>query len=345
MNRRLARLLVGLGAAAAMLGVAVALPRLAAAGWLIGFVFVGAVPFGSLGLMLIHRLTGGQWGEALRPVLEPAALCIPALAILFVPVLIALPVLFPWAGGAEVKPDVAAFYLNNWAFIARSVIALVGWSVLALALPRTGGGAGTLLAAVGLVFHSVATNLIAIDWILSTEPVFISTSFGASVVIVQLLAALAFAAFAAPRSLDAQAVRDLGGLMLAVILGLTYIDFMAVLVIWYSDLPHKVEFLVRRTRDAWKWVAIFFFVLGAVIPILSLLLSRVRASLPALRLIALSSLAGIALYSAWLLAPVYGAWALATGALAALTLGCALVAFADAARHSALFNRLRPAHE
>jgi hypothetical protein len=345
MSARAARILIGLLAAAAMLATAVAFPRPAAAGWLIGFVFIASVPLGSLGLLLIHRLTGGQWGEALRPVLEPAMLCIPLLAILFVPVLIALPVLYPWVHGSDVKPDVAAFYLNDGAFIARSVVALLGWSVLALALPRIGGRIGTLLAAGGLIFHALAMSLIAVDWILSAEPAFISTSFGASAIFAQLLAALAFAALAGPRSFDPQAVRDLGGLMLAVTLGLTYIDFMAVLVIWYSDLPHKVDFLVRRTGDPWKWVAVAFFVLGAVIPILSLLLSRVRASITALRAVAISSLAGIALYTAWLLAPVYGAWSLATGALAALTLACALLIFADAAHRSATFDRMRPAHE
>jgi hypothetical protein len=309
-------------------------------------VFFISVPLGSLGLLLIHRLTGGQWGEALRPVLQPAALCIPLLAILFMPVLIAMPVLYPWTGGApDIKPDVTAFYLNDGAFIARSVVALIGWSALALALPRTVGKTGTLLAAGGLIFYALAMSLIAVDWILSAEPAFVSTSFGTSAIIVQLLAALAFAALTSPRSLDPQAVRDLGGLMLAVTLGLTYIDFMAVLVIWYSDLPHKVDFLVRRTGDPWKWIAIAFFLLGAVIPILSLLFSRVRASLTALRPVAVSSLAAIALYTAWLLAPVYGAWALATGALAALTLTCALLVFADIAYRAALFERMRPAHE
>ena len=50
--------------------------------------------------------------------------------------------------------------------------------------------------------------------------------------------------------LDEPATRDLGGLMLAVILGLIYIDFMAVLVIWYGDLPRKVDwFALGEARE------------------------------------------------------------------------------------------------
>ena len=37
--------------------------------------------------------------------------------------------------------------------------------------------------------------------------------------------------------------------MLAVTLGLTYIDFMAVLVIWYGNLPDKVDWFVAPHRD------------------------------------------------------------------------------------------------
>ncbi|HVZ51926.1 MAG TPA: hypothetical protein VG986_08170, partial [Pseudolabrys sp.] len=196
MNRRHTLMLTVAGAALAALLAAVLLGvKVAAAGWLIAFFYVGAISLGSLALLLIHRLTGGHWGDALRPLLEPAAACIPLLAVLFVPVLIATPLLYPWFEGAgDVKPDVAALYLNMPLFVVRAVISFVGWSVLALALSRIGGRAGTLLAAVGLIFYAVTISLVSVDWVLSGEPVFISTSFGASVAIMQLLAALAFAA-------------------------------------------------------------------------------------------------------------------------------------------------------
>ena len=48
-----------------MLVLAFLVPRLAAAGWLIAFIYVSAVPLGCLELMMIHRLTGGSWGDEL----------------------------------------------------------------------------------------------------------------------------------------------------------------------------------------------------------------------------------------------------------------------------------------
>lgn len=328
MTRRATLLALVLVAAACLAAAAIMQPQKTAAGWLIAFIYVSAIPLGSLALLMIHRLTGGHWGDALRGFLEPLAGAIPLLALLFVPILVALPLLFPWTGDApRVKADVAALYLNSPLFILRSAMAFAGWIALALALPHAGGRNGTLLAATGLIFYAVATSFVSVDWILSAAPSFVSTSFGASVAIMHLLAALAFAALAAPLP-DEKATRDLGGLMLAVALGLTYLDFMAVLVIWYSDLPEKVDWFAARTAPPWNWLALAAFVFTAAMPVLALLLSRVRASRRALRAAGASILAGLAFHDAYLIGPPYGAWSLAAALPSLVLLAAVAVLFA-----------------
>ena len=340
--RHVALLILAVGAGVALIVIGIFWPHYAAGGWLTAFVYVSAVPLGSLELMFIYRLTGGAWGDALRPFYEPAAACIPLLALLFVPVLIALPTLFPWVDHAaaikELRPGVAAYYLNTGSFIGRAIFGFVFWSALALILPRVGGKPGTLIAGVGFVVYAVIMTLLSIDWILSAEPAFVSTSFGASICIMQLLAALAFAAVAAPID-DEQAVRDLGGLMLAVVLGLTYIDFMAVLVMWYGDVPSKIVWFLERTFGPWKWLAVIAFAFTSPGPVLALLLERVRGSRSMLRGVGGSILFGLAFYVAYLLAPAYGPWALGTAALAALALGSALILFVGLGAAAALLPR------
>ncbi len=347
--RHAAWLVLALAAGAALIVIGIFWPPYAAGGWLIAFVFVSAIPLGSLQLLFIYRLTGGVWGEALRPFLQPVAACIPLLALLFVPVLIALPTLFPWvAGSAHVKPDVGGYYLNTGAFIGRAVFAFIFWGVLALALPRIGGRLGTLLAAVSFIIYAIVMSLLAVDWILSVEPAFISTSFGASICITQILAAIAFAAVAAPLD-DEQAVRDLAGLMLAVVLGLTYIDFMAYLVFWYGDVPDKISWFLPRTRGPWMWLAVIAFAFTSLGPVLALLLERVRGSRVMLRGVGASILIGLAAYIAYLLAPAYSAWTLGTAVLAGLALGGALILFVTLGWSAALLHRAgaaqRIAHE
>jgi hypothetical protein len=317
----------GIAAAGGMAIVAIFAPRIAAAGWLVGFVFWSQIPLGSLMLMMIHRLTGGRWGEALYPALAPAARLAPLLLLLIVPVFIAIPLLGPWSHrSGDVKPDVLSYYLNTPLFIARSLIAIAGWSVLAFLLPRTTGRPGQFVAAVGLVFHCVVISVVAVDWVLSLEPPFISSSFGASMAITQLIAALAWAALRAPQAADNQVTGDIGGLLLAFVLGITYVNFMAFLVMWYSDLPSRLFWFVER--DAWVPLAAAAFVFGSAVPILALMLARVRNGIRQLRAVAVCVLVGLAFYYAYLIVPPFGARALGAAALAVIAIGLIVAALA-----------------
>jgi hypothetical protein len=278
---------------------------------------------------------------------QPAALTIPLLGLLFIPVLVGIPALYSWYSGAsgQVPSSVAAYYLNWPLYVVRAAIAFAGWSVLAIVLPRLTGGIATFLSGLGLVFTAVMMTVLPVDWILSAEPVFISTSFGASIVIMQIFAALAYAALVAPASLEATARRDLGMLMLTAVLGLVYIDFIALLVLWYGDLPDKIGWLLTRSHYPWAAIMMAAFTLGAVLPMVILLSPRARASAAALRLAGISIFIGLGLYSVWLLAPDYGLWTFGTAALSALALACGFAAIIGARLPTILFVRARTAHE
>jgi hypothetical protein len=315
-------LIIAAAAGVGLVAWAIFAPREAAAGWLIGFLFWSQIPVGSLVLSMIHTLTGGRWGVVLRPVLAPATAAVPWLFVAAVPIFIAVPALYPWAQHANaVKPDVAAHYLNTPFFIGRSLIALAVWSVLSLLIRRAGRRGGLLTAGVGLLLYGVVLSSVAVDWFLSLEPPFVSSSFGASVGIMQLVTALAWATVLAPASEGDPATGDIGGLLLAFVLGITYVDFMTFLVIWYGDLPRESFWFVARERLPWPALAGAWFVLGSVAPILALLLARVRNSHVALRLVGLSVLAGSLLYTTWLVAPPFGAAVLGPAALAFVVIG------------------------
>ncbi|MBO0716676.1 MAG: hypothetical protein J2P55_04985, partial [Rhizobiales bacterium] len=128
-----------------LIALAIFRPQACAAGWLIGFTFWAQILIGGLTLIMIHRLTSGRWGEILAPALEPAAAAVPLLLVLVVPIFIATPLLYPWSQRPDaIKPDVLSYYLNTPAYIGRTLIALFGWSALALLLPRLNGRSGQL---------------------------------------------------------------------------------------------------------------------------------------------------------------------------------------------------------
>ena len=320
-------LLVGI---AGLIGMGVFLltaPRAAAGGWLAAFLFWSGIPLGSLLAQLIHALTGGRWGPRFAPEFVTTAAAMPLMALLVVPVLAALPGFYPWVfGHGRVHPDVAAWYLNAPFFIGRTALAFAGWTVLAMLLPRLSGTAATILAGAGLIFHGLMMCVLGYDWALSLQPNFVSTSFGATLAFVQFASALAWTAVVARDDGD-PAFADLGGLLLAALLGITYINFMAVLVIWYGDLPDRVFWFVQRTHWPWNLIAGLAFVFGAVAPIFALFLGRWRASPAALRAIGASTLAGILFYYLYLVAPAFNVLALGAAAVATIAIGALFVAF------------------
>lgn len=318
-------------AAIAMAGVAAlaaATPRLAAAGWLTGFVVWSQIPIGSLVLMMIHRLTGGRWGEALDPVLAAATRLMPLVSVLVVPVLAAVPLLGAWSE-RRIAPDVVSYYLNAPMLAGRSLIALAIWSALAVLVPRISGPRGRLVAAVGLVLHAVLVSVVAIDWVLSPDPPFASSSSGMSMAITQIIAALAWAVLWLPAATDRAVTADLAGLLLALVLAITYVDFMAFLVMWYSDEPARMSWFLARGFP-WSLLAAGAFVVGAAAPILALLTAAVRNRIGALRAVAVSSLVGLALSHAYVIVPPFGAGALAAAALATVAIGLVFAAAAHA---------------
>jgi hypothetical protein len=114
-------------------------------------------------------------------------------------------------------------------------------------------------------------------------------------------------------------------LLLATVLGITYIDFMAVLVIWYGDLPREEAWFVPRDPLIWRMVAWIAFLLGSLFPVLALIQSRFRNERGPLRAVGICTLIGIAFYDAYLIAPSAGAAVLVTALLAVVGIGLALI--------------------
>ena len=273
-------------------------------GWLVAWSAASGVPVGATVLLMIHAITGGRWGDALGPVLRPAAALTPIAALLFLPVTLALPAAYPWAADpSAVAPSVARTYLNAPFFLARAAVALVGWSVLGHLAGR--GRMGRLLAGLGLAFYGLTISLVAVDWLLSVEPRYTSSAFAAGLAIQQMLSALAVVALVAPPGLDEGAASDLAGLILATLLGVLYIAFMAFIVAWYGDLPVKASWFGRRGQDGWGATIAVAALAGGVGPFAALLFGPVRRSPAVLRLLALPILAGVVLHLVWLVLPAY----------------------------------------
>jgi hypothetical protein len=127
---RLAWVVGIIGLLGAIIG-SVAAPNMFAHGWLAALTVWIGWPLGSMGLLLVHALTGAHWGVAIRPQLIAGMVTLPLLVPALIPLLSLLPTLYPW-----MRPEVAAqlgnhFYLNPSFLLVRTVIYLIVWFGLA----------------------------------------------------------------------------------------------------------------------------------------------------------------------------------------------------------------------
>lgn len=270
------------GIVGAALGWVIA-PHAFAFGWLAVFVAFSGWPVGSTALLLVHALTGGRWGDAIRPALMLGAAATPLLALFALPVVVMLPALYPWARAGVALDN--GWYLNVAFFAVRGVIYLAVWIWAAL-IALAGGPRMARLAPVTLILLAVTFTFAALDATMSLEPKFVSSIYGMVAMTGGALVALGVAVALAAPSVSPGVRDDLGKLLIAFTMLWTYLDFMQLLIVWQSDLVSQAPWYLKRAWGFWGWVMAGIAVGHSVVPILLLFWPQVRKNAAALRWIA-----------------------------------------------------------
>jgi len=305
--------------------------------YLFAFLFWLGISLGSLALLFLHFSVGSRWGLTIRRVIEAASNSIWIMALLFIPLLFALPRLFPWINPAQIAEGEAlhmleakSFYLNVPFFIIRALIYFVAWILLAFmanrwsarhaeTLPDDGPMRGRLQAmgGLGLIVYAITITFASIDWIMSLEPLWTSTIFGLIVIVGQMLTAMSFAilvlnlfpSLSLGRRWNYQTTpisyNDLGAFLLVFILGWAYLAYFQFLIIWTANIPREVVWYIARTEGGWSVVTIFIAVFQFVLPFLALLSIRVRHNLRILAILSALLLLTNLVYSFWQVKPAF----------------------------------------
>jgi hypothetical protein len=274
--------------------------------YLWAYLFWLGIALGSLVLGLLPWLTGGIWGLVLRRWFEAAARTLPLLAVLFLPIAFASRYQYVWTDHEYVAGDRAlqfktAWYLNETFWSIRAIVYFVIWTALAYAMsalsvrqdranapePRSIRG----LSAAGLIIYAVTITLASVDWVMSLEPKWFSSIFGALFGMGQVLNAWSFAIMGMvllhdrpplPALLRRPLLRDFGSLALAFLMVWAYLSFSQFLLIWSGNLPEEIAYYVRRSQGGWEQVAAALALFGFAVPFVLLLsgqIKRDRASL------------------------------------------------------------------
>ncbi len=261
--------LIGLAA----LALALLRPPALLEAWLFGFLLLAGLSVGALGALAIGHLLREDWLAPVRAPLEAAARTVPLLALMSVPVLAGLDILYPWAAATPPPmPAPRAAWLSPWPMRLRSVLFLALWSWLAWRLARP-GAADKRLAALTLAVLLPTVGIAAQDWSLSRDPSWWGSLQGFAVWVEGMMAALAAAALVslARREMPDGATGAGEALERALLaLGLTtlWLWFTQFIVVWMADLPEEAGWYLRRAEDGWGVLK-----LGVAVPALLLALA------------------------------------------------------------------------
>ena len=267
--------------------------------YLLAFMFVLGLSLGSLGLLMLQHLTGGNWGIIIRRPLESATRVLALVAVLFVPIFFGMKYLYAaWLNappsGEGALSDFQRSYLTPNGFRIRAVLYFSIWLILVFLFNRWSREQDVnredrglrrrlkMLAGPGIILYVFVMTFAAIDWVMSLSPHWASTIYGFLFVAGQLISSMSLMiamvvllSRAGPLSgiLQPRHIHDLGKLLLAFVMLWAYFDFSQLIIIWSGNQPEEISFYRTRLYSEWGVVAIVVVIFHFFVPFF-LLLSR-----------------------------------------------------------------------
>jgi hypothetical protein len=267
--------------------------------YLLAFMFVLGLSLGSLGLLMLQHLTGGNWGIIIRRPLESATRVMALVAVLFVPIFFGMKYLYAaWLNappsGEGALSEFQRSYLTLNGFRVRAVLYFVVWLILVFIFNRWSREQDVnredrglrrrlkMLAGPGIILYVFVMSFAAIDWVMSISPHWASTIYGFLFVAGQLISSMSLMiavvvllSRTGPLSgvLQPRHIHDLGKLLLAFVMLWAYFSFSQLLIIWSGNQPEEITFYRTRLYSEWGVVAVIVLIFHFFVPFF-LLLSR-----------------------------------------------------------------------
>lgn len=297
--------------------------------YLFGYLFWLGLTLGSMVVVMIHGLTGGAWGLAIRRISEAAMGTLPMMALLFTPLLSGIELLYEWSHHEAVEHDAVlkakSAYLNVEGFQIRAAVVfavwLIFWGLLKLWSPTDDPDPDSprsirlqRASGLGLLLYGLAVTFASVDWVMSLEPHWFSSMYGILFAASQALSGMTFAIIAVTvldrfepwrRIATTSRRHDLGNLLLAFTMFWAYVSFMQYLIIWSGNLPEENVWYLNRSSGGWELIVMALMGLSFALPFFLLLLRDVTRHRLRLCQVAALLLAMQAVNLYWLIEPAF----------------------------------------
>ncbi|MGA3113801.1 MAG: hypothetical protein ABSF90_05125 [Syntrophobacteraceae bacterium] len=295
--------------------------------YLTNYVYWTGLAFGTFLLSPVLVLTNATWGRPVKRLSESVAFFLPVSFILLWPLFFGRANAFWWVLHPE---EQKAPWLNTPFFFTREGIGLLALAVTAVLITYHSvksdmeymeGGASApecqstqyTLSAVYVILYAFILTLVAFDMMMSLNPEWFSTLFGAYYFVVSFYAGLAFLAILSTfavkkmgmgRAIEQKQFHDIGKLLFAFcVVGLDFF-YVQFLVIWYGNLPDETRYLIWRVIfDPWAALAWTVLIVLFIVPFVVLLIRKIKMKPVFMTVISIWILIGIWLEKFLLVTP------------------------------------------
>jgi hypothetical protein len=290
-------------------------PQRAWQAYLINFLLWSAVAQGGLLFSIVMHLTKARWSRPMQSLAESFAAFFPLSFVLFILLFLGKEYIFPW-----LHHDFHGqkLWLNLPFLFTRDLIGLLllyglGLAYLYYALrskldPEQPQGKVrafllrnvsdrqeevlrcsrlmTILSVLYILAYALVLTLLAFDLVMSMEPPWFSTLFGAyafakafylGLTALMVLSAVFYLSRGGESGLTSSHFHDLGKLLFAFCLVWADFFYVQLLVIWYGNISEEASYVIQRTMvSPWKVLAWSIFFISFIIPFLVLINRKVK---------------------------------------------------------------------
>ena len=259
------------GAIAVAIGFAVD-PTQAAYAYLTAWAFAITLALGALIFIMIGHAMTAKWTVLFQRQGELVVGALPILAVLFIPIAVWAPHIYPWLHPVHGDPEAAmraahrAAWLDLPFWIIRAACFLGFWIYIGERMRRR---PSAVFACAMFVPLGLTLTFAAFDWLMSLEPDWISTVYGLIFFAGSLVGACAL--IAAMTRTTGEATAAVARFIFGFLIFWLYVEFAQGFIIWIANKPDEVPWYVTRAAGGWGVLLLMLFLGGFVVPFFSLL--------------------------------------------------------------------------